>query len=273
ATFFIIGKNGQANPALVRRIIAEGHDIGNHTFTHPNLGEIPSRVTELELTATQRLIESLTGRSTRLFRAPYFGDAEPQTPDEVEPAAIANRLGYIITGLRVDPSDWEQPGAGAIVERTVAGVENPDPDKRGQVVLLHDGGGDRSQTVEALPRLIHELRARGYRFTTVSQLAGMTRDQAMPLVTQEKGYFSKTNAVAFYAMSIGGWALQWVFLIGIALGLARMVFIGALAFAQWRRSSKRRGEEGSGRAGETPFVSVIIAAYNEERVIAQTIAS
>src|SRR5262249_7033783 len=121
--------------------------------------------------------------------------------------------------------------------------------------------------------LIHELRARGYRFTTVSQLAGMTRDQAMPLVTQEKGYFSKTNAVAFYAMSIGGWALQWVFLIGIALGLARIVFIGALAFPQLRRSSKRRGEEGSGRAGETPFVSVIIAAYNEERVIAQTITS
>src|SRR5262249_49834826 len=227
ATFFIIGKNGQVNPGLIRRITAEGHDIGNHTFTHPNLGEIPGRMTELELTATQRLIESLTGRSTRLFRAPYFGDAEPQTADEVEPAAIANRLGYVIAGLRVDPDDWALPGADAIVERTIAGIENPDADERGQVVLLHDGGGDRAQTVSALPRLIHELRAKGYRFTTVSQLAGMSRDQAMPPLPPERGFFPKADAVAFYAMAVGGWTLRWVFLTGIALGLARLAFIGA----------------------------------------------
>jgi len=273
ATFFIIGKNGQANPGLIKRIIAEGHDIGNHTFTHPNLGEMPGRVTELELTATQRLIESLTGRSTRLFRAPYFGDAEPQTSDEVEPAVIANRLGYVVVGLRVDPNDWDQPGADVIAERAVAGVENSDPDEQGQVVLLHDGGGDRSQTAEALPSLIHELRARGYRFATISQLAGMTRDQAMPLVTQEKGFFSRANAVAFYAMAIGGWVLRGIFLIGIALGVSRLAFIGALAFVEWRRSRKRAGEQDGGRAGEPPFVSVIIPAYNEDRVIAQTIAS
>jgi len=272
-TFFIIGRNGQSNPGLVKRIVAEGHDIGNHTFTHPNLGEMPARITELELTATQRLIESLTGRSTKLFRAPYFGDAEPQTPDEVEPAAIANRLGYIIVGLRVDPGDWEAPGAEAIVERTLKGIENADPDKRGQVVLLHDSGGDRSQTVAALPTLIRELRARGYRFVTISQLAGMTRDQAMPPVTQEKGFFSKANAVAFYSMAIGGWALRWAFLIGAALVLARLAVIGALAFAEWLRSRKPAGARESGSAGEPPFVSVIIAAYNEERVIAQTVAS
>ncbi|MFH4233938.1 polysaccharide deacetylase family protein, partial [Acinetobacter baumannii] len=74
AAFFIVGQNGQANPDLVKRIVAEGHEIGNHSFTHPNLGEVPRQITELELNTTQRLIESLTGRSTRLFRAPYFGD-------------------------------------------------------------------------------------------------------------------------------------------------------------------------------------------------------
>ncbi|MBO0863078.1 MAG: glycosyltransferase [Chloracidobacterium sp.] len=273
ATFFIIGKNGQANPGLIKRIIAEGHDIGNHTFTHPNLGEMPGRVTELELTATQRLIESLTGRSTRLFRAPYFGDAEPQTPDEVEPAAIANRLGYIVVGLRVDTNDWNRPGVDAIVRSAVAGVESADPNKQGQVMLLHDGGGDRSQTAEALPELIRELRARGYHFATVSQLVGMTRDQAMPLVTRERGVFSRANAVAFYAMAIGGWALQVIFLIGIALGLSRLVIVGALAFVEWRRSRNRSDEYQTERSEKPPFVSVIIPAYNEERVIAQTISS
>lgn len=270
ASFFIIGQNGQANPSLIKRIVAEGHDIGNHSFTHPNLGEMPGRITELELNATERLIESLTGRSTRLFRAPYFGDAEPQTADEVEPAAIANRLGYVIAGLRVDPDDWALPGSEAIVQRTLAGIENPNPDERGQVVLLHDGGGDRRQTLEALPKLIHELRNRGYHFTTVSQLAGMTRDQAMPPLQNDSAFITKADAIGFYAMAIGGWVLQWIFLIGIVLGLARLGFIAILAGAQgFRREKKTPGVEPAATAN----VSIIIAAYNEEKVIAQTIRS
>jgi cellulose synthase/poly-beta-1,6-N-acetylglucosamine synthase-like glycosyltransferase/peptidoglycan/xylan/chitin deacetylase (PgdA/CDA1 family)/spore germination protein YaaH len=273
ATFFIIGQNGQANPGLVKRIVAEGHDIGNHSFTHPNLGEIPGRVTTLELTATQRLIESLTGRSTRLFRAPYFGDAEPQTPDEVEPAVLADKLGYINVGLRVDPDDWVQPGSEAIVERAIQGLENTNPDERGQIVLLHDGGGDRSQTVAALPELIHQLKAKGYHFATVSQLDGLTRDQAMPPVPKEKGFFSRADAIAFYAMAIGGWTLRWVFLIGIALGIGRLLFIGALALAQWRRSKRRAEIRSRGGMEEAPFVSIVIAAYNEEKVIEQTVDS
>lgn len=272
ATFFIIGQNGQVNPGLVKRIVAEGHDIGNHSYTHPNLGEIPGRITELELNATQRLIESLTGRSTRLFRAPYFGDAEPQTPDEVEPAAVANRLNYIIAGLRVDPDDWALPGANAIVERTMAGLENPNPDERGQVVLLHDGGGDRSQTVAALPELIRRVRARGYRFITISELAGITRDQAMPPLPQSGSLFSKTDAVAFYAMAAGGWVLRWIFLIGIVLGLARLLFIGPLALYQ-HIAGKARGIGSTSDERKPEPVSIVIAAYNEERVIARTIES
>src|SRR5262249_59596472 len=81
------------------------------------------------------------------------------------------------------------------------------------------------------------------------------------------------NAVAFYAMAIGGWALRWAFLIGAALVLARLAVIGALAFAEWLSSRKPAGARESGSAGGPPFVSVIIAAYNEERVIAQAVAS
>lgn len=269
AAFFIIGQNGQADPDLVRRIVNEGHDIGNHSFTHPNLGEIPARVTKMELNATRLLVESLTGRSTRLFRAPYFGDAEPTTPDEVEPAKIANDLGYIIVGLRVDPDDWAMPGADAIVERTIAGITNPDPDQRGQVVLLHDGGGDRAQTVDALPRLIHELRARGYRFATISELAGLSRDQAMPPVQFDRSFYARADTITFYAFSFAGWLMRWVFLIGIVLGLGRMILIGTLAFAQWLRARKR--ERTHAGEGFQPSISVIVPAYNEEKVIVRTI--
>jgi len=120
ATFFVIGKNGQAYPDLLRRIVNEGHELGNHTFTHPNLGEIPGRITDLELNATQRLIESVTGRSTVLFRPPYFGDAEADKPEEVEPAIRAEKLNYIVVGLRIDPGDWEPyVTADHVVQKTI----------------------------------------------------------------------------------------------------------------------------------------------------------
>ena len=86
ATFFIVGENGVANRGLLQRMAADGDEIGNHSYTHPNMAEEPEAGITLELNATQRLIEAFTGRSTRLFRAPYFGDAEPTTADELLPA-------------------------------------------------------------------------------------------------------------------------------------------------------------------------------------------
>ena len=231
ATFFIIGENRQAHPDLVRRIVQEGHDIGNHTYTHPNLGETPRRLTELELTATERLIEALTGHATLLFRPPYFGDAEPTTPDEIEPIAVAQRLGYITVGLRVDPEDWKltdddgrRRTADDIVRQTMQGVSSTDPERRGQVVLLHDGGGNRAATVQALPAIIHELRARGYRFVTVSELAGLKPEQTMPPVAERHDPLAYADRAMFVLFAIGGWALRWLFVLGIVLGSAWVVW-------------------------------------------------
>jgi cellulose synthase/poly-beta-1,6-N-acetylglucosamine synthase-like glycosyltransferase/peptidoglycan/xylan/chitin deacetylase (PgdA/CDA1 family)/spore germination protein YaaH len=272
ATFFIIGKNGQAYPDLLRRLVNEGHEIGNHTYTHPNLGEMPTSLTELELNATQRLIESETGRSTVLFRPPYFGDAEADKPQEVEPALQAQQLGYLMVGLRIDPDDWQLPvTADEIVDRTLQRVADNNPDTRGQVILLHDSGGNRVATVEALPRMIHELRARGFRFVPVSELAGLTRDQVMPVIPPSERVLTRSNAVSFFFISTMGWVLQWVFVIGIVLGLGRLIFIGTLALAQWLRS--RRRERTHAGEGFGPFVSVIVPAFNEEMVIKNTINS
>ena len=83
--------------------------VGNHTWTHPNIAATPLAQTDLEINTTQRLFEVLTGRSMRLFRPPYFGDAEPSTPGEVEPLLVAQRLGYLIAGLRIDPAIGQKP--------------------------------------------------------------------------------------------------------------------------------------------------------------------
>lgn len=278
AAFFIVGQNGQANPDLVKRIVAEGHEIGNHSFTHPNLGEVPRQITDLELNTTQRLIESLTGRSTRLFRAPYFGDAEPRTPDEIVPTVQAQNLGYISVGLHLDPADWKMRNddgtphtADQIVDEVIRAASIRTPEERGSIVLLHDSGGDRSATVAALPRIIEELRARGYQFTTIADLAGISRDEAMPPVASDQSLYSKADAYVFYGLSIGGWILGWLFLAGIFLGIGRMVVIGILALAQYLRSRRRAalhfGED------YQPAVSVVVPAFNEEKVIIRTIES
>jgi peptidoglycan-N-acetylglucosamine deacetylase len=159
-TFFIIGENAVTQPGLLNRILAGGSEIGNHSYTHPNLAEVSPRGTEIELNATQRLIEACTGHSTRLFRAPYFGDAEPTTSDELGPALILQQRGYLNVGLHADPNDWQRPGVQAIVDQTLQQIDNGTPDGPARIILLHDGSGDRAQTVAALPAIIDGLRAR-----------------------------------------------------------------------------------------------------------------
>lgn len=278
AAFFIVGQNGQANPEIVRRILAEGHEIGNHSFTHPNLGEVPRQITDLELNTTQRLIESLTGHSTRLFRAPYFGDAEPRTPDEVEPTVQAQDLGYISVGLHLDPDDWKLKNddgsphtADQMVDEILKAAAVTTPEERGEIVLMHDSGGDRSATVEALPKIIHELRSRGYEFTSIGDLANMSAEDTMPIIPKDQSFYSRADAYVFYGISIGGWLMRWLFLIGIMLGVGRMVVIGILAFAQFLRSRWRE----HAHFGEDfkPLVSVIVPAYNEGKVIIRTLDS
>ena len=151
ASFFIIGENADAYPDLVQRDVAEGHDVGNHTFTHPNLGERPDALVTLEINATQRLFEAITGRSMRLFRAPYFGDAEPTTADEIVPIEIAQAMGYHLRRPACRPERLAAAPADEIVAaRAQPGQRSQSRRPAGKVMLLHDSGGDRSATVAAL---------------------------------------------------------------------------------------------------------------------------
>lgn len=263
-TFFMIGENALAHPELVNRIVADGSEIGNHTYTHPNLAKASTETARLQINATQRVIEAYTGHRLTLFRAPYFGDAEPTTEDELAPALLAQKLGYTIVGLHVDGEDWQRPGVDAIVNNVVQGVRSATPSRSGNVVLLHDGGGDRAQTVAALPRIIDTLRSDGYHFVAASQLAGIPVARAMPPITGDDLLSVRFDAAIFLLLAGLGLLLTWIFYVAIIMGIARA--IGMTALAWWQSRSIRRSPPVS-----TPRVSVIIPAYNEERVIAASV--
>jgi cellulose synthase/poly-beta-1,6-N-acetylglucosamine synthase-like glycosyltransferase/peptidoglycan/xylan/chitin deacetylase (PgdA/CDA1 family) len=260
-TFFLIGENAERHLPLLRRIVNEGHLIGNHTFLHPNLAFTSDKRTKLELDATERLFEAVLGRRTAFFRPPYFGDAEPTTLDELVPAQIAKERGYLIIGLHIDAEDWQSPGVQTIIDTVLA------QRTRGNVVLLHDGGGDRSQTVAALGPLIDRLRAVGDTVVPLSQLIGLTRDQAMPGLPPRNRLARAGELVGWGTLSLVQWLLYWIFFLAIFLGFARLVFMTVLAIIQRIRNHQNRNAP----ITFAPSVSIIVPAYREEKVILRTI--
>ncbi|MBU1375269.1 MAG: glycosyltransferase [Alphaproteobacteria bacterium] len=260
ATFFVIGKNMSENPDLVAREVDEGHNVGNHTWTHPNIGEVPVAETSVELSATQRLFETITGRSMRLFRPPYFGDAEPSTPQEVAPLLDGQAQGYVTVGLRIDPDDWKKPEPQHIIDTTISRLA--DTVRPGQIVLLHDSGGDRSRTVQALPALIDAIRAHGYRLVTVGELAGMTPAQAMPAADRSSLELT-LDRIGFGFLRFADDALRILFITAIVLGVARLGFLAVLAVVH----SVRLKPPPMPDPTTGPLVSVLIPCFNEEKVI------
>ena len=187
ATFFVVGQHVVLYPELVQRIYAEGHEIGSHTFTHPNMADLSERRREMELDLTQRALEAALHRGTRLYRTPYSSDFQPASGRDILPLITASRLNYISVGGAIDPQDWnlgQTKENGWQIQRgfqdITAQVLRLAATGRGSMVVLHDGGGNRSQTVAALPGMIEELKAAGYAFVTASALIGLSRDEVMP---------------------------------------------------------------------------------------------
>jgi len=275
ATFFIVGENALTERRLLERIVREGHEVGSHTYTHPNLAGASATDTDIELNANQRLFQAFTGRSLRLFRAPYFGDAEPTTADELGPVYAAQQRGYISVGLHVDAEDWQRPGVQAIIDNVVDGVakrgtgcaSGGDDECSHNIVLLHDAGGDRQQTIEALPTIIEKLRAMGFTLVPVSELAGLSRDQAMPAISPGDRAAAQADLFLFGTLGAVVTALGWIFLFAISIGILRAVVLSALALIQ----ARREGRTIFPAIDSDRFVTVMIPAYNEEAVIERSI--
>src|SRR5205809_3465896 len=255
AAFFLVGVNAEHYPNLVRRIVNEGHEIGNHTYYHPNLGLCWPEHIRLELNATQLLIESITGRATTLFRPPYAADTSPSQLSELTPLQIAQDLDYLVVLENIDPQDWAKPGADVILQR----VKQQRHD--GNIILLHDAGGDRSQTVEALPKILEWLHTRGDTIVPLSTLLGTTRDAVMPPVQASSQSLTRIVSSTGFRVYHSIEEFLWAFMIvATALVVVRTLIVIWLA-ARFRRSPRTNFEEP---------ISVVIAADNEEKLIAET---
>ena len=258
AAFFLVGTNAEQYPKLVRRIVNEGHEIENHTYYHPNLALCGPEHIRLELNATQLLIETITGRSTTLFRPPYAADTSPSQLSELTPLQIAEDLNYMVVMESIDPQDWAKPGADTILQR----VKQQRHD--GSIILLHDAGGDRSQTVEALPRILDWLHVRGDTVVSLSTLLGTTRDALMPPLAEGGQPLARFVSSVGFSIFHGLEQFLWAFMIvATALVVARTLVVIWLAY-RFRRKP---------RTDFTAPVSVVIAAYNEGKVIASTLSA
>lgn len=257
ATFFVIGVNAEENLPLLKRIYKEGHEIGNHTFTHPNIAEVSTNRALTEMESTRLLIEAVIGRSTVLFRAPYNADAEPTKEVELKPVALSRDNNYYTVGESIDPNDWDRDvTADSIYSRVVRQYE-ANPSKG--IILLHDAGGNRSATVAALPKIIQYFKARGVEFSTVGKLLNITPDQIMPPV---KGKLLKIDREALTAWFWFSHFMTAAFWIAIFLGLFKITWMSSIAIWQFRKSKKEKILLKD--VIFNPPVSIIVPAYNEE---------
>ncbi len=263
ATFFVVGTQAAHYPGVLRSAYRHGFEIGDHTYTHADLAHLPPWQADLQIGLTQSVVAGITGVRPRLFRPPYSSTVGAVTSGEAKVYARLAREGYVVSLTNYDGEDWQRPGVGAIVRNAMPRRE------RGGVVLLHDGGGDRRQTVAALGRLIPALERRGYRLVSLSDLAGLPRSAVELSSTGWQRLRSGVLVSGLRTASVVTRALTVVVLLVGLLTALRMLALLGLARRHTRHTRRSAGD----RAPFAPPVSIVVPAYNEEIDIERSVRS
>ncbi len=167
-TFFVIGQCVEQNPAVLRREVAEGHEIGNHTWSHPNLAKLSDDGVRTQLQETEDIIAKTVGIKPKLMRPPY-GELTKRQRQWVN-----HDFGYKIILWDVDPVDWKRPGSNVVAQRIIAGA------RPGSIILSHD---IHPGTIAAMPQVFDTLLAKGFKFVTVSELISLAQTSSQPVPT------------------------------------------------------------------------------------------
>ncbi|MER8028579.1 bifunctional polysaccharide deacetylase/glycosyltransferase family 2 protein [Streptomyces bauhiniae] len=263
ATFFVTGTMTSRYPELVRRMVDEGHEVGLHTFNHPDLSYQSQRRVDWELSQGQLALAGAAGIRSSLFRPPYSSFASAMDDRSWPVAKYIGERGYLIVLNDRDSEDWRRPGVEEIIRRATPAQG------KGAVVLMHDSGGDRSQTIQAIDTLLPRLQAEGYRFQTLTQaLDAPSADTPVTGV----GLWTGNAWIALVKAADG---ITTVLVVGLAV-IGVLVFgrfgLMLLLSAAHARRTRRRGFRW-GPAPVTEPATVLVPAYNEAKCIENTVRS
>lgn len=260
ASFFMIGNKAIDNQDIVKKVHLEGHEIGNHTFSHPNTNEMSEEQLKLELNGAQRVIQGITGHTTSLYRSPYGDEEAKYMPSHFQKLENVTEMGYVTVNYDIDSKDWKLRDSEAIVDNVLNQASS------GAIILLHDGGGDRQATLEALPEIIEQLQNQGYTFVTAGELMDQSKNNIMAPVTEVESPITNSYKMVLFNLANVKEGITVLLISVISILILRILILGILGLIHKKRA--RHPVEQS-----TPFVSVIIPAYNEENVIGKTIES
>lgn len=271
ATFFVVGSAAIEHPDLVRRIVAEGHEIGVHTLTHADLGSAPEWRQQLEVQADQQAIAAITGRTATLLRPPFSSDNAAVSDDTWEAVQAAADQGYLTVLSTQDSKDWQRPGADAIGRNIAPSGQG------GQVLLMHDGGGDRSQTVAALGSSLAQFAEQGYRVTSVGDAVGIT---SMRDASAEDRISGTALSWGIRLSDIAITLISWGLVAAGVVTFVRAVLVVGIA-ARHNGAARRLRASARGRRRTdvvvrpeiTEPVTVIVPAYNESAGIEAAVRS
>ena len=261
-TFFVVGSMAQRYPSLLQEMIQYGDLIGNHTYTHLDLNTVPRWRALTEINLDSWIIHGITGRTPQLFRSPY-GSQELADSNSNAHRNLAKSLGLQPVGWNVETSDWAKPGVSKIIERATVNIPHE------ATILMHDGGGNRAQTVAALGPVIKKLKDEGYIFTTVDHLDATLTQPYQPIPKTFLGIAGSIISIASYRLWI---AIQdvfsWILLALAILSIVRLVITWIFAI----RYSRRRKNHAA-MPGKRKSVAVLIPAHNEAMTIEKTLES
>jgi len=257
SSFFVTGANVARFPEIARRVVHEGHSIGNHTFSHVDFDMVNNFRSEQEINQTERLIAATTGHATGLFRPPYGGSTDQSLRNSLRSILTAQHLGYSVVSFDFDSDDWHFTSGTKPVYPTLDG--------KSKVILLHDGGGDRSQTISYVKELIRQAKDKGYTFSNL--------DAAYPpTLSEQEAAATLGDQVAFYsAQALLVWPrylVEGLFAISIASLLA-MTFFNIILAIIFKLKTKPALRSRKYR----PSVTIILPAYNEEAVLEKSVRS
>ncbi|MGP4008840.1 glycosyltransferase [Streptomyces sp. 4N124] len=262
AVFFVTGTMTSRYPDLVKRMVDEGHEVGLHTFNHPDLSYQSKQRIDWELSQNQLAISGAAGIRTSLFRPPYSSFADAMDNKSWPVTDYIGSRGYITIVNNTDSEDWQRPGVDEIIRRATP------QDGKGAIVLMHDSGGDRSQTVAALDRFLPDLKARGYEFDNLTEAL-----DAPSAHTQVTG-LDRWKGKAWVFLVQASERITDVLVVALAvigfLVISRFVLMLLLSGVHARRVRRRDFSWGP---TVTEPVSVLVPAYNEAKCIENTVRS